>query len=55
MSRAANAVSRRHGEVAREMWNPLWPDHELADVPIGHVTNGVHVPDLAGRADARAA
>jgi starch phosphorylase len=48
MSRAANAVSRRHGEVAREMWNPLWPDHELSDVPIGHVTNGVHVPTWLG-------
>jgi glycogen phosphorylase len=48
MSRTANAVSRRHGEVAREMWNPLWPDHELGDVPIGHVTNGVHVPTWLG-------
>jgi starch phosphorylase len=48
MSRTANAVSRRHGEVAREMWNPLWPDHDLDDVPIGHVTNGVHVPTWLG-------
>ena len=48
MSRTANAVSRRHGEVAREMWNPLWPDHDLRDVPIGHVTNGVHVPTWLG-------
>jgi len=43
-SRTANAVSRRHGEVAREMWQPLWPERPTADVPIGHVTNGVHVP-----------
>jgi len=43
-SRAANGVSRRHGEVAREMWQPLWPGRPPADVPIGHVTNGVHVP-----------
>lgn len=43
-SRAANGVSRRHGEVAREMWRSLWPGRALADVPIGHVTNGVHVP-----------
>jgi starch phosphorylase len=42
MSRAANGVSRRHAEVAREMWQPLWPDRAVADVPIGHVTNGVH-------------
>jgi starch phosphorylase len=43
-SRAANAVSRRHGQVAREMWRSLWPDRTVGDVPIGHVTNGVHLP-----------
>src|SRR3954447_22331630 len=43
MSRAANAVSRRHGEVAREMWHGLWPDRSVDAVPIRHVTNGVHV------------
>jgi glycogen phosphorylase len=48
MSRASNAVSRRHGEVAREMWNGLWPDRERDQVPIGHVTNGVHVPTWIG-------
>ncbi|MGA9857075.1 MAG: alpha-glucan family phosphorylase [Solirubrobacteraceae bacterium] len=48
MSRAANAVSRRHGEVAREMWNGLWPERGVDDVPIGHVTNGVHVPTWLG-------
>jgi glycogen phosphorylase len=48
-SRATNAVSRRHGEVAREMWQELWPDRSLADVPITHVTNGVHVPTWLGR------
>ena len=42
-SRAANGVSRRHGEVAREMWQELWPDRAVADVPISHVTNGVHL------------
>jgi starch phosphorylase len=40
----ANGVSRRHGEVARGMWRALWPDRLAADVPIGHVTNGVHLP-----------
>ena len=50
MSRAANAVSRRHGEVAREMWHGLWPDRSLDEVPIGHVTNGVHVPTWIGAA-----
>jgi len=48
MSRAANAVSRRHGEVAREMWHVLWPDGPLESVPIGHVTNGVHIPTWVG-------
>jgi starch phosphorylase len=48
MSRASNAVSRRHGEVAREMWNPQWPDRGPEEVPIGHVTNGVHIPTWLG-------
>jgi starch phosphorylase len=43
-SRSANAVSRRHGEVARAMWQPLFPGRSVDDVPITHVTNGVHVP-----------
>jgi starch phosphorylase len=41
-SRAANGVSRRHGAVARAMWQPLWRDRSVDDVPIDHVTNGVH-------------
>jgi starch phosphorylase len=49
LSRGAGAVSRRHGEVAREMWrDPMWPDRDVAEVPIGHVTNGVHVPTWLG-------
>jgi glycogen phosphorylase len=47
-SRAANGVSRRHGEVARGMWQALWPDRPTEDVPITHVTNGVHVPSWVG-------
>ena len=47
-SRAANGVSRRHGGVSREMWRVLWPDRAADDVPIGHVTNGVHVPSWVG-------
>ena len=44
-SRSANAVSRRHGEVARSMWRPLYPQATGdEEVPIGHVTNGVHLP-----------
>jgi len=48
-SRAANGVAARHGEVARSMWHGLWPDRTVADVPITHVTNGVHVPSWLGR------
>ncbi len=48
MSRAANGVSRRHGEVAREMWQSLWPELPVDQVPIGYVTNGVHVPTWIG-------
>jgi starch phosphorylase len=44
VSREANGVSRRHGEVARAMWQPLFPDRSPEGVPIRHVTNGVHVP-----------
>ncbi len=48
MSRGANAVSLRHEQVAREMWKALWPGRDAADVPIGHVTNGVHFPTWIG-------
>ncbi|MFN2642070.1 MAG: alpha-glucan family phosphorylase [Actinomycetota bacterium] len=41
---SANGVSRRHGFVAREMWHSLYPDGTASDVPITHVTNGVHFP-----------
>ncbi len=41
-SRYRNAVSSLHGHVARRAWNRLWPARAEEDVPIGHVTNGVH-------------
>jgi glycogen phosphorylase len=44
VSRQANGVSRRHGEVARSMWQPLFPERSAQAVPIGHITNGVHLP-----------
>ncbi len=47
VSRKRNAVSRLHGEVARRMWQPLFAGAEI-DVPITHVTNGVHVPTFVG-------
>ncbi|MCC6235386.1 MAG: alpha-glucan family phosphorylase [Verrucomicrobiales bacterium] len=43
-SRAANGVSELHGQVSREMWQGLFPGKAVKDVPIGHVTNGVHLP-----------
>ena len=48
MSRFANGVSRRHGEVARQMWRPLFPERPADTVPISHVTNGVHLPTWMG-------
>ncbi len=48
-SRAANGVSERHGHVSRAMWQQLWPDRASDDVPIAHVTNGVHVPSFVGQ------
>jgi starch phosphorylase len=44
VSRQANAVSRRHGDVARSMWHGLFPDGSTDRAPIWHVTNGVHLP-----------
>jgi starch phosphorylase len=43
-SRRANAVSALHGEASRQMWTGLYPNKAEDDVPIGHITNGVHVP-----------
>jgi starch phosphorylase len=43
-SRSANGVSRIHGGVARRMWRELFPGRSAEDVPITHVTNGVHLP-----------
>ncbi len=44
LSRRANAVSSLHGEVSRAMWTPLWPGRSEDEIPIGHITNGVHGP-----------
>ncbi len=43
LSRRANAVSALHGEVSRAMWTGLFPAKSEEAVPIGHITNGVHV------------
>jgi starch phosphorylase len=44
MSGQVNGVSALHGAVSRQMWQSVWPDRAVEDVPIDHVTNGVHVP-----------
>ena len=44
LSRHANAVSSLHGQVSRRMWAHLWPWRVEEEIPIGHITNGVHTP-----------
>jgi starch phosphorylase len=44
LSRCANAVSSLHGHVTRRMWAHLWPWRVEEEIPIGHITNGVHIP-----------
>jgi glycogen phosphorylase len=44
LARRTNAVSSLHGEVSRAMWTGLYPGKTEDEVPIGHITNGVHAP-----------
>jgi starch phosphorylase len=44
LSRRANAVSSLHGHITRRMWAHLWPWRVEDEIPIGHITNGVHIP-----------
>lgn len=44
MCHSTNGVSRKHGEVSRALWQKLWPELPLNEVPITYVTNGVHAP-----------
>jgi starch phosphorylase len=50
MSGQCNGVSKLHGEVSRRMFQSLWPDTPEEQVPISHVTNGVHAPSWVGGA-----
>jgi len=43
-SGSVNGVSSLHGEVSRELFAPLFPGWPIHEVPVGHVTNGIHVP-----------
>jgi starch phosphorylase len=45
MCRSTNGVSAKHGEVSRALWQGIWPERtSLVEIPITHVTNGVHAP-----------
>jgi len=43
-SGSVNGVSRLHGQVSRQLFSPLFPHWPVDEVPVGHVTNGVHHP-----------
>lgn len=55
LAQRANGVSRLHGEVSRRMFNVLWSGYEPDEVPIAHVTNGVHAPTWMAREIVRVA
>jgi starch phosphorylase len=44
-----NGVSRLHGRVSRRMWQRIWPKTPEADLPIVHITNGVHIPSWVSK------
>lgn len=46
LSSQANGVSRLHGEVSRQQWRSIWPQLTEEEVPIGAITNGVHLPSF---------
>lgn len=48
-SKQKNGVSELHGQVARKMWHFLWPERRVEDVPITHITNGVHTTSWLAR------
>jgi starch phosphorylase len=43
MAAYCNGVSRLHGSVARKMWSFVWPQRPVEEVPISHITNGIHI------------
>lgn len=44
MCRSTNGVSQKHGDVSRALWQKMWPERTLEEIPITSVTNGVHAP-----------
>ncbi|TVQ99585.1 MAG: glycosyltransferase family 1 protein [Desulfovibrionales bacterium] len=49
LSRFNNGVSELHGHVSRRMWQKVWPQYPVEDIPIGTVTNGVHIASWVAR------
>ena len=49
LSEFRNGVSELHGQVARKMWNYLWPERKPDEVPIGAITNGIHTETWLAR------
>jgi starch phosphorylase len=49
MSGRRNGVSELHGQVARKMWSFLWPERSEEQVPITHITNGIHTGSWLSR------
>ena len=49
LSRFNNGVSELHGQVSRRMWQKVWPQYPVEDIPIGTVTNGVHIASWVAR------
>ncbi|MFH0959336.1 MAG: alpha-glucan family phosphorylase [Pseudomonadota bacterium] len=49
LSRGVNAVSKLHRDVSKKMWRSLWPSIDEDDIPIGFVTNGVHIPSYLSK------
>ncbi|MEZ4526270.1 MAG: alpha-glucan family phosphorylase [Desulfobacterales bacterium] len=53
MAQYCNGVSQLHGRVARHMWTHLWPGRPEDEIPIGHVTNGVHIASFLSHENAQ--
>lgn len=53
LSQYCNGVSRLHGRVARKMWAGIWPGRLEEEIPIKHITNGVHIPSWISIDNAR--
>lgn len=49
MAKSCNGVSRLHGEVSRQIWSDIWKDIPVCEVPITHVTNGIHTETWVSR------